>query len=120
MVKQDGDYIGKILAQRPGLVDPVRPKVVGLISESPDEPIPAGAHLVSTIPGAGNPNSEGHVTSVTWSPALKRYIGLGLLTRGRQRMDEFLTAADPLRGRMVRVRVTSPVFFDPAGERMHA
>ena len=120
MVKQDGDYIGKILAQRPGLVDPGRPKLVGLISESPDEPIPAGAHLVSTIPGAGNPSSEGHVTSVTWSPALKRYIGLGLLTRGRQRMDEFLTAADPLRGRMVRVRVTSPVFFDPAGERMHA
>jgi methylglutamate dehydrogenase subunit C len=120
MMKADGDFIGKALARRPGLLDAQRPKLVGLMSEDATVPVPSGAQLVPDGLSLGQGGSEGHVTSTTWSPALGRYIALGMLRGGQKRIDnkDVIVAADPLRNRSVRCKVVPSVFFDSAGGRM--
>ena len=53
------------MAQRPGLVDPARPRLVGLRSADPAQPFKAGAHLVEP----GSSESLGWVTSVRLEPS---------------------------------------------------
>ncbi len=60
------------------------------------------------------------MTSVCFSPALGHWIGLGLLKRGPLRLGEIVRAFDPVRGGDFEVEVTSPVFIDPEGGRLHA
>jgi sarcosine oxidase subunit alpha len=62
----------------------------------------------------------GFVSSVTWSPELGRTIALGFVAGGASRIGEEIDAAFPLRGELTRLRVTSPHFVDPEGERLHA
>ena len=60
----------------------------------------------------------GHVTSSYYSSVLGRSIAMGLIARGRARLQETLyVAAD--RGD-IPVKVASPVFYDPEGKRLHA
>jgi glycine cleavage system aminomethyltransferase T len=61
----------------------------------------------------------GHVTSATFSPTLGRPIALALRAGGPARKGETVTAAAPLDGVFVNTRVVDPVFYDPAGERLH-
>ena len=111
-------FIGKPMAQRPGLTDPGRKRLVGLVSLN-GKPIHAGAQLVTgsdpNLPGG----SQGHVTSMAYSPAVEAYVALGLLERGPERHGETLYAADPVRGSHGPVEVCAPCFFDPDGSRMH-
>ncbi len=111
-------FIGKPMAQRPGLTDPGRKRLVGLVSLN-GKPIHAGAQLVTgsdpNLPGG----SQGHVTSMAYSPAVGAYVALGLLERGPERHGETLYAADPVRGSHGPVEVCAPCFFDPDGSRMH-
>ncbi len=58
------------------------------------------------------------VTSVCFSPTLKRFIGLDLLERGSERKGETVTVFDD--GRTFDVRIADPVFYDPSGEHVHA
>ncbi|WP_026380484.1 sarcosine oxidase subunit alpha family protein [Afifella pfennigii] len=109
-------FVGKPLAQRPALSEPGRLQLVGVIAA--DEAFRAGAHLVAGPAEQPGP-SEGHITSVTFSPALGKTIGLALLKGGRERRGESLYAADPIRGGHCRVEVVSPHFVDPKGERLH-
>jgi sarcosine oxidase subunit alpha len=60
----------------------------------------------------------GHVTSIAYSGELNHPIALALLSGGKERAGEELYAAFPLRNEAVRVRVVSPHFVDPDGERM--
>jgi len=61
----------------------------------------------------------GHVTSSYHSAALGRSIAMALVAAGRSRMDQTLYV--PLEtGGVVRVQVTSPVFYDPKGARLNA
>jgi sarcosine oxidase subunit alpha len=60
------------------------------------------------------------MTSVAFSPSLGRWIGLGLIARGPERMGERVRAYDPLRGGDVEVEICNPVFIDPDGSRLHA
>jgi len=61
----------------------------------------------------------GFVSSVTYSPELKRNIALGFLSGGMARKGEQIDAVSPLNGELTKVRVTSPHFVDPEGERLH-
>ncbi|MGK9232662.1 (2Fe-2S)-binding protein [Inquilinus limosus] len=115
--KRDGAYIGKPLAQREGLADPDRPRLVGLVSEA-GEPLMAGAHLVEGGMFRENEPTQGHVTSSCTSPVTGQPIALGLLARSRKRMGGTIFVTDPLRGTHVKVRVTEPCFYDPKGERV--
>jgi methylglutamate dehydrogenase subunit C len=118
MMSAKKDYLGRIPAQRPGLMDPSRPSLVGIKAVSRGARLRAGAHF---IPEGAEPvarNDEGHVTSAAFSPTLGRWIGLGLLSRGPQRHGERVRAYDPVRGGDTLVEVCDPMFLDPQGERL--
>ena len=112
-------YVGSVLKRREGLVDESRPKLVGLIPEDRSVRLRAGAILCDADrPPHGH--GQGHVTSVTYSPALGHWIALGLLSGGPDRHGEVVNAVNALKDEIIPVRVTSPHFFDAKGERMYA
>jgi heterotetrameric sarcosine oxidase alpha subunit len=119
MVTADKDCIGKVLAQRPALLDPARPIVIGVKTVDPAQSLTAGSHFIPV--GADNvvANDQGYLTSVAFSPALNQDIGLGFLANGRERIGERIRAVDLLRGLDIECEVTSPVFYDPDGKRTH-
>jgi methylglutamate dehydrogenase subunit C len=111
------DYIGRRLMERPELARSDRAVLVGLRPERSGEIFLAGAHLFDPRSSPSIEADDGHVTSVCFSPTVGETIGLGLLKRGRSRFGERVLAHDPIRNRNTMLRVTSPVFVDPAGER---
>ncbi|MEQ9608102.1 MAG: glycine cleavage T C-terminal barrel domain-containing protein, partial [Kiloniellaceae bacterium] len=118
MVSSKKTFIGSSMLDREGLTDPKRMKLVGLVSADGGK-IRAGAQLVAAGDKAQPPKSLGHVTSTTYSPALEKYIALGLLEDGPQRIGATLVATYPLKNIDVAVEVVSSHFFDPDGSRMH-
>ncbi len=99
-------------------MDPSRPAIVGLVPVDGETWIKAGAQLVET-PDAPPPVAMlGHVTSIAYSGALDHPIALALLSGGKEREGDELYAAFTLRNEAVKVRVVSPHFVDPDGERM--
>jgi methylglutamate dehydrogenase subunit C len=118
MLSGKKDYIGRVMAQRPGLTDPARPALVGLKPVDRAARLRAGSHLLA--PGAAPvaANDQGHVTSVAYSPMLGHWIGLALLRHGPERHGERIVLHDPVRGADVEAEVCHPVFFDPEGERV--
>ena len=110
------------MIEREGLIDENRMKLVGFVSASGGK-IRPGAHLVAADDPAkengGPPRSLGHITSTTYSPALEKFIALGLLENGRERIGQRLVATYPLKNIDVDVEVVSAHFFDPDGSRMH-
>jgi len=114
------DFVGRALAARPALTDAMRPTLIGLKPVKPGDRLRAGAHL---LPQHVNPvaaNDQGHVTSVAFSPTLGHWIGLALLQNGPARQGETIRVYDPIRNGDCLAEVVSPVFVDPAGERLHA
>ncbi|MDH4107518.1 MAG: sarcosine oxidase subunit alpha family protein [Gammaproteobacteria bacterium] len=120
LAREDEGFIGAALSRRPGLLDPGRPRFVGLEPLDPAQSIRAGAHLVAAASPREPDESLGHVSSACFSPALGRHIGLGFLAGGDERQGSVVHVADPLAGTHVAARVVSPCFVDPAGERLRA
>lgn len=118
MMSTKKDYIGRVLAGRPALVDPNRPVVVGFRPVDRKRRIRAGAHFIRQGVEANAQNDEGYMTSVAFSPSIGHWIGLGFLARGPERMGEILRACDPIRGEEYLVEVVSPIFYDPDGEKL--
>jgi methylglutamate dehydrogenase subunit C len=120
MMSRRKDYVGRVLAGRPALLDADRPRLSGFKPVDPRQRLRAGAHLIR--PGApfSAENDEGMMTSVAFSPSCGHWIGLGLLARGPERIGERVVAADPLRHSNVELEVCDPCFVDPAGTRIHA
>ena len=111
MLNPRGGYIGQAGQSRPAFADPDRLQFVGL--QSLGGPIPEGGMLVEK-PGFA---VQGHVTAGGLRVLEEGYIGLALLSAGRQRLGDELVAWSATRGMTARVRVVDPVFHDPAGER---
>ncbi|MGC2127507.1 MAG: sarcosine oxidase subunit alpha family protein [Methylovirgula sp.] len=120
MLSTKKDFVGRVLAQRPALLDPERPTLVGFMLIDPCERLRAGAHFLQPGAKPTTENDEGYMTSVAYSPHLDSWIGLGLLKHGSQRIGERVRAYDPVRNSDVEVDVVSPVFVDPDGARLHA
>jgi sarcosine oxidase subunit alpha len=118
MMSQKKDFIGRVLARRPGLADPARPVLVGIQPVDRSARLNAGAHFLAMGAQSRLENDQGYVTSVAFCPMLGHWIGLGLLSRGRERIGERIRAHDPLRGKDTAVEVVSPHFFDPEGVRL--
>ena len=112
------DFIGRLLAQRPGLTTTDRPVLVGLKPVDLRERLSSGAHLVRSAMAVTVQHDEGFVSSAAFSPTLGQWIGLGFLSRGRERHGERVRACDPLRGRETLVEVVDPVFYDVDGLRV--
>jgi sarcosine oxidase subunit alpha len=119
MMSTKKDYVGRVMAQRPVLLDADRPALVGVRPVDRNARLRAGAHFLGV--GAANTieSDEGHMTSVAFSPMLGHWIGLGVLARGPQRIGERVRAYDPVRNGDVEVEICDPVFFDPEGARLH-
>ncbi|HEY9538187.1 MAG TPA: glycine cleavage T C-terminal barrel domain-containing protein, partial [Kiloniellaceae bacterium] len=119
MVSTKKHFIGSAMHQREGLTDPKRLKLVGFVSAD-GKAIRAGAHLVAANDASTPPKSLGHITSTAYSPALEKYIALGLLEDGPERIGQNLIATYPLKNVDVAVEVVSSHFFDPEGVRQLA
>lgn len=119
MARADKPFIGRQLAARPLLTARERPSLVGLECLEEGRRLRGGAILFAAgdeIKGHG----RGYITSVTWSPTLRKFIALGFYAGGLERMGEEIVCAFPLKNEQVRARITSPVFLDPKGERLRA
>lgn len=119
MLSTKKDFIGRVLAGRPGLTDPERPALVGFRPVDRAKRLRGGAHFLARGASPAIENSEGYMTSVAFSPMCGHWIGLGLLKRGPARIGEVVIAHDPLRDGDIEVEVCSPVFYDPEGKRLH-
>jgi len=118
MVSSKKDCIGNVLSRRAGLSDPHRPALVGFLAVDPDQRLRAGAHFVREGRDVVTANDEGWMSSVAFSPTLDRYIGLGFLQDGAERLGQTVRACDPLRGEEVPLTIVSPHFVDPDGSRL--
>jgi sarcosine oxidase subunit alpha len=112
------DFVGRVMAQRPGLMATDRPRLVGLKPVNRRDYLRAGAHFVRAGAKPMGGADEGFMTSVAFSPTLEHWVGLGLLVHGPERHGERVQAYDPVRGGDVAVEVCHPVFYDPTGERL--
>ncbi|WP_353230920.1 sarcosine oxidase subunit alpha family protein [Novosphingobium sp.] len=118
MASKKKDFVGRVSALRPALVDPARPRLVGLMPADGTATIRAGAHLLRVGAAPVAVNDQGYVTSACYSPTLGQPIALALLANGADRHGETVVVHDPVRGADVLAVVCDPVFFDPAGERL--
>jgi methylglutamate dehydrogenase subunit C len=51
---------------------------------------------------------------------VESWIGLALVKGGTSRIGTRMRAHDPVRNGDVEIKLVSPVFVDPKGERLHA
>lgn len=117
LLAADKDYLGKRSLARPDAQRDDRKQWVGLLSEDGRTTPPEGAQLVDfPSPRRGPETARGHITSSYHSACLGRPIALGLLSAGRARHGDAVQAARR-DGSRVKLRVVSPVFYDPKGER---
>ena len=115
MMSKKKDFIGKAMAQRPGLVDAERPSLVGFVPVDGASRLRSGAQIIETPDAKA---LSGNVSSSGFSPTLGHSIALGFVTRGSERKGETVYAAYPLRDECVEVKIVDPVFIDPEGERL--
>jgi heterotetrameric sarcosine oxidase alpha subunit len=119
MMSSKKDYIGRMMAQRPGLTDANRQCVVGIRPVDRADRIRAGAHILKRDDKPSMANDQGYVTSVAWSPVLGHWIGLALVANGRARHGEIVQVWDGLRGANVEGEICEPVHFDRENKRLH-
>jgi sarcosine oxidase subunit alpha len=111
------DFVGKRSLDRPALRSAHRKQLVGLLTADPQVVLDEGAQIIATPAQQCPMKLIGHVSSSYHSAALGRSIALALVVGGRERTGETLYV--PMPGRDIAVQVTSPVFYDPKGERLN-
>jgi methylglutamate dehydrogenase subunit C len=112
-------FIGRVMAERPALRAPDRPRFVGFKPADRTQRIRAGAHFLAVGASSVGDNDQGYMTSVAFSPTLGHWIGLGLLLHGPERIGEHVRAFDPVRDSDVEVEICAPTFVDPERARLH-
>jgi sarcosine oxidase subunit alpha len=120
MMSRQKDFIGRVLSQRPALIDAQRAVLVGVKPVDRWAQLRGGAHLLTLHTDPTLENDQGHVTSAAFSPMLGQWIGLGLLIRGGERIGERVRVYDPVRNGDCQADIVDPVFFDPEGTRLRA
>jgi glycine cleavage system aminomethyltransferase T len=68
MMSRKKDFIGRAMAQRPGLVDPARPVLVGFRPVDRAARLRAGAHFLPLDAEKTAAHDQGYMTSVAFSP----------------------------------------------------
>lgn len=120
MVSKKKDSIGSTLSEREGLNGAGQLAQVGIKPVDPNDPVPAGAHLMNAGGPVDAAHDQGYVTSACYSPNLGHAIGIGFLKDGANRMGEKMQLVSPLTKIHVDVEITSTHFIDPEGERLRA
>jgi len=118
MMSSKKDFVGRVMAARPALLDPKRPKLVGFRPRDPRNRLYAGAHLLPVGAALVAENDQGVITSVAYSPSLDHWIGLGFIVGGADRMGQTVMMVDFMRDSFIEIELCAPVFVDPKGERL--
>lgn len=118
-VSKKKDCIGKVLSAREGLTQEDGLGLVGFVATHPKAQLTNGAHFIAQGAQATAANDQGYMSSVAYSPELGHYVGLGFIKGGKARIGETVKAVDFMRKNHVTVKVVSPHFIDPDGERLH-
>ncbi|MDQ0419455.1 sarcosine oxidase subunit alpha [Peteryoungia aggregata LMG 23059] len=113
------DFIGRQMVGREGLVDAMRPQLVGVVPLDPAVSFRSGAHILKKDAAATLENDEGYVTSSCFSPHVGSTIGLALVKGGASRHGEEVQIWNGLRNEFAMGCLVSPVFVDPANEKLH-
>jgi sarcosine oxidase subunit alpha len=117
LLKCEGDFIGRTLAQRPGLTHEGRLQLIGVRPIDRGQRLRNGMQLVSS----GAPQASlGYVTSSTPSVELEGWVGLALLAGGRRRIGERLLATSPLHEATTEIEIVSPHMLDPENRRVRS
>ncbi len=111
------DFIGRRSLARAGMRDPMRKRLVGLLTEDPASVLPEGAQILAAPPSGPPETMIGHVTSSYWSATLGRSIALALVKGGRDRDPG--TVHVPLDNGTQRAEICDPRFYDPEGVRLN-
>jgi sarcosine oxidase subunit alpha len=115
--KTKKDFVGKRSLARPDMLMDNRKQLVGLLTDNPAIALEEGAQVTESANPPIGSAALGHVTSSYMSETLARSIALALVAAGRSRIGAKLHV--PMPGGAVQVTVTSPVFYDKAGARLH-
>ncbi len=112
------DFVGKRSIERAGIRRDGRRQLVGLRTRDPKAVLEEGVQIADRAGVPAPMKPIGHVTSSYASAALGHSIALAMIAGGRSRIGQPLWARMP--GGDIEVEVTSPVFYDPEGKRLHA
>lgn len=114
--KAKRDFVGKRGMMMPDNVAKERKEWVGLEALDSTAKLEEGAQIVATATPALGEAALGHITSCYWSANLGRIIAQGVVKGGRAKAGEVVYA--PMPGGVIPLRITSPIFYDPKGERL--
>ena len=119
MLKKQGDFVGRALAQRAGLVAPGRLQLVGVRPvDRSRRRLRNGSQLLASATARGE--SLGYVTSSSPSVELEGWVGLALVSGGRQRLGQRLIGASPVHDETTQIEIVSPHMLDPENTRVRA
>jgi methylglutamate dehydrogenase subunit C len=119
MMSSKKDYIGRMMAQREGLLDANRQCVVGIRPVNNTDKLRSGSHLLKRGDTPSMANDQGYISSVAWSPMLNMWLGLALLSNGRARHGEVVQVFDGLRNIHLMAEICDPMHFDQQNARLH-
>jgi methylglutamate dehydrogenase subunit C len=117
LLKKQGDFIGRTLAQRSALTAPERLQLVGIRPSDRTQRLRNGSQLVTA---EARDTSLGYVTSATPSVEFEGWVGLALLRGGRQRLGQRLIARSPVHGERTEVQLLGVHMLDPENTRARA
>lgn len=115
--KKKPDFVGKRSMARPDIVASGRKQLVGLLTDDPHVILEEGAQIVADPKQPIPMTMIGHVTSSYWSETLGRSIAMALVAGGHDMMGGTLYI--PMPGKTHAAKVSSTVFYDPEGARLH-
>ena len=118
MASNKKSYIGSAMRKRGVLSAEDREKLVGFFPVNKKDTFDSGTIICekNNIKGFG----IGRVTSVTHSPELGHWIGLGFIKGGVEKWkDTIVVGSDPIRNKEMEIQVVSPHMIDPGGKRLH-
>ena len=118
MASTKKSYIGSSMKNRGVLGNKDRQILVGIFPKNKKQTFDAGTIICKKDEVYGD--GIGRITSVTHSPELGHWIGLGFIEGGYENWkDQVVIGADPVRNNEVEIEIVSPHMIDPEGKRMH-
>ena len=119
MMSSKKDYIGRMMAAREGLTDKKRQCVVGIRPCDVSDKIRAGSHLLKKDDAPSMAADQGYISSVAWSPMLNMWLGLALLSNGRERHGEIVKIFDGVRNIHMYGVICDPMHYDRENRKLH-
>jgi heterotetrameric sarcosine oxidase alpha subunit len=120
MMSSKKDYIGRMMATREGLMDKNRQCVVGIRPFDAADKIRAGSHILKKDDAPSMAADQGYISSVAWSPMLNMWLGLALLSNGRERHGEVVKIFDGVRNIHMFGVICDPMHYDRENKKLHA